>query len=38
MSRVLTNLQFWALALCLVWILGIVAMIPLNPGFAHGMK
>ncbi|OAP23824.1 hypothetical protein A4R44_05331 [Amycolatopsis sp. M39] len=38
MSRLLSNLKFWALALCLIWIVGIVAMIALNPGFAHGMK
>lgn len=34
----LTNLKFWALTLTLAWIVGVVAMIAANPGFAHGMN
>lgn len=38
MPRLLTNLKFWALTLGIVWILGIVTVISLNPGFSHGLK
>jgi hypothetical protein len=38
MPRLLTNLKFWAVTLSLVWILAIVTVISLNPGFSHGMK
>jgi hypothetical protein len=38
MSRLLTNLKFWALALGIAWILGIITVISLHPAFSHGMK
>jgi len=38
MSRLLSNLKFWALALSLVWIFVITFVIVADPGFAHGMK
>jgi len=38
MTRLLTNLKFWALALTLAWIFIIVAIIVKDPGFAHGVK
>lgn len=38
MPRILTNLKFWALAFCLVWLCVIVAIIVKDPAFAHGVK
>ena len=37
MSRILSNLKVWVLALILLWILAVTALIVANPGFAHGM-
>jgi hypothetical protein len=38
MSRLLSNLKFWALALSVLWIVVITFVIVADPGFAHGMK
>ncbi len=38
MSRMLSNLKFWALALSVLWIVVITSVIVADPGFAHGMK
>ncbi len=38
MPRILTNLKFWALAFCLVWLGIVVAIIAKDPAFAHGVK
>jgi hypothetical protein len=37
MSRMLTNLKFWAVTLTLAWIIGIVTVIAADPGFSHGV-
>jgi hypothetical protein len=38
MSKMLSNLKFWALALSVLWIVVITSVIVADPGFAHGMK
>lgn len=35
MSRLLTNLKFWALTVCVVWIAVVAMLIADNPGLAH---
>ncbi|PWV71891.1 hypothetical protein SAMN05421630_11461 [Prauserella marina] len=36
MSRMLTNLKFWALTAAVVWIVAVVAVIATNPEYALG--
>ena len=38
MSKMLSNLKFWALALSVLWIVVITFVLAADPGFAHGMK
>jgi hypothetical protein len=35
MSRMLTNLKFWALALAMVWIVVVAVLIADHPELAH---
>jgi hypothetical protein len=38
MTRLLTNLKFWALALALTWIVVVVAIIATHPELAHSPR
>lgn len=38
MPRILFNLKFWALALCLVWIVAVTAIILNDPASATSVK
>ncbi len=36
MSRMLTNLKFWALTAALIWVVVVTAVIATNPELANG--
>ncbi|NIJ13954.1 hypothetical protein FHU38_004298 [Saccharomonospora amisosensis] len=38
MSRMLTNLKFWALTATLAWIVVVTAVITMNPEYALGAR